>query len=139
MSDLSHLAEEIALIGPRIGRRILLDIFQSSDISHSQLFVIMMLVHNGPSRSSDIGKELKVAPPTATGIIGRLEKAGYVLRVADKGDRRAVIVDLTPEGRKLAQKLRGIVVKRWTQILSRIDREDAEKYLELLKKINEAL
>lgn len=139
MSDLSRIAEEIALIGPRIGRRILLDIFQSSDISHSQLCVIMMLVHNGPSRSSDIGKELKVAAPTATGIIGRLEKAGYVARVMDKGDRRAVIVELTPEGRKLSLKLRGIVVKRWTNILSKISRDDAEKYLQILKKINEAL
>ena len=139
MSNLSNIAEEIALIGPRIGRRILLDIFQSSDISHSQLCVIMMLVHNGPSRSSDIGKELKVAPPTATGIIGRLEKAGYVQRVSDKSDRRAVIVDLTPQGRKLSLTLRGTVVNRWTQILSKIPRDDADKYLEILKKINEAL
>lgn len=139
MTEISKIAEEIALIGPRIGRRILLDIFQSADISHSQLFVVMMLVQNGPSRSSDIGKELKVAPPTATGIIGRLEKAGYVTRLSDKEDRRAVIVDLTPEGRKLAQKLRGVVVKRWSGILAKISREDAEKYLEILKKINEAL
>ncbi|MBF0570069.1 MAG: MarR family transcriptional regulator [Candidatus Omnitrophica bacterium] len=139
MAELPQIAEEVALIGPRIGRRILNDIFQSSDISHAQLFVIMTLVHNGPSRSSDIGKELKVAPPTATGIIGRLEKSGYVQRLADKDDRRAVIVDLTPEGRKLAQKLRGIIVSRWTKILSKISHDDAEKYLELLKKISEAL
>ncbi|MBF0593487.1 MAG: MarR family transcriptional regulator [Candidatus Omnitrophica bacterium] len=139
MADLSQIAEEIALIGPRIGRRILADIFQSSDISHSQLFVVMMLAHQGALRSSDIGKELKVAPPTATGIIGRLERAGYIHRLADKDDRRAVMVDLTPEGRKLAQKLRGIVVHRWTQILSKISREDAEKYLEILKKISEAI
>jgi MarR family transcriptional regulator, organic hydroperoxide resistance regulator len=139
MSDLSTIAEEIALIGPRIGRKILIDIFQSSDVSHSQLFVIMMLAHNGSSRSSDIGKELKVSAPTATGIINRLEKAGYVQRLANKDDHRAVIVDLTPRGRALAQKLRGIIIERWMKILSKLSREDAEKYLELLKKVNEAL
>ena len=139
MTNIPQIAEQIAMIGPRIGRKILSDIFQTVDIPHTQLFVIIMLFHNGACRTSDISKELKVTAPTATGVVDRLEHAGYVTRSVDKEDRRAVVVELTPEGRKLAQKLSTVVVKRWTEILSKISREDAEKYLEILKKINEAL
>ncbi|MBF0619332.1 MAG: winged helix-turn-helix transcriptional regulator [Candidatus Omnitrophica bacterium] len=136
---IARIAEEVSMIGPRIGRRILTDICQVSDIPHAQLFVVMMLVHKGPSRSADIMRELKVAAPTATGIIDRLVKAGYVCRSTDAKDRRAVMVDLTPKGRTFATKLKGIVVKRWTETLAKISEADAEKYLEILKKINEVI
>lgn len=116
-----------------------MDIFREVDIPPAQLCAIMMLFRRGASRSCDIGKELKVAPPTATGIIGRLAKAGYVNRSASKEDRRVVVVALTRRGHILAARLSGIVVQRWTELLSRISRGDAEKYVEILKKISEAV
>ncbi|MBF0485736.1 MAG: MarR family transcriptional regulator [Candidatus Omnitrophica bacterium] len=139
MKTVPEIAEEVAMIGPRIGRKILADFLQVADIPHAQLFVIIMLFHNGACRACDIGRELKVAPPTATGIVDRLEKAGYVTRLVDKKDRRVVRVELTGDGRKIAKKLRTVVVTHWTEILSKISREDAEKYLEILKKISEVL
>ena len=134
-----QIAEEIAMIGPRIGRKILADMSQVADMPPAQMFVLMFLFHNGPARTSDIVRELRVAAPTATGIVDRLVTSGYALRSEDREDRRAVIVELTAEGKKIACKLRTVVVKHWIEILSKISREDAEKYLEILKKINEAL
>ncbi|MBF0569853.1 MAG: MarR family transcriptional regulator [Candidatus Omnitrophica bacterium] len=139
MKTPAQIAEEVAMIGPRIGRKILADLSRVADITPAQMCVVMCLLHNGPCRSSDIVKELKVAAPTATGIVDRLATAGYVSRSEDKEDRRVVVVELTAEGKKLAHKLRAVVIERWTEILSKIPREDAEKYLEILKKINEAL
>jgi len=139
MSNVGKIAEEVAMIGPRIGRRIMADIFQITDIPPAQLFVIMHVSHNGPVRTSDLVTELMVAAPTVTGIVDRLEAAGYVRRAGDKADRRTVMVELTPEGQKLALKLRATVVERWTKILAGIPSVDAEKYLEILKKISEAL
>jgi DNA-binding MarR family transcriptional regulator len=139
MSSISEIAEEIAMISPRIARRFFLDISEVADISHSQLFVIMRLANQGAACLSEISQDLKVSAPTATGLIDRLEKTGFVQRTPDKEDRRSVVVDLTPEGKKLAQKLRAGIIKRWMEILSKLSREDAEKYLEILKKIREAL
>ena len=127
------------MIGPRIGRKLMSDMAHVADIPQAQLFVVMRLFHQGSCRLLDICHEMKVSAPTATGIVTRLEKSGYVQRRADKNDRRAVIVELTPEGRRMALKLRGVVVERWTRILSSISRDDAEKYLEILKKISEAI
>ncbi|MBF0122902.1 MAG: winged helix-turn-helix transcriptional regulator [Candidatus Omnitrophica bacterium] len=139
MKTPSQIAEEIAMIGPRIGRKILADLSQVADIPPAQMFVLMFLSHNGPMRTSDIVHELKVAAPTATGIVDRLQASGYAVRSEDKSDRRAVIVELTAEGKKIAGKLRSAAVDQWTEILSKISRDDAEKYLEILRKINEAL
>ena len=139
MKTPSQIAEEIAMIGPRIGRKILSDMSQVADIPPAQIFVLTFLSHNGAMRTSDIVRELRVAAPTATGIVDRLVASGYAGRSEDKEDRRAVIVELTAEGKKIASKLRSVVVHHWTEILSKISREDAEKYLEILKKINEAL
>jgi DNA-binding MarR family transcriptional regulator len=99
----------------------------------------MILFNTGDTRINVISRELRVAPPTATGIVNRLQASGYVIRRADPKDGRSVVIDLTAEGRALALKLKAVVVRRWTGLLSKISRQDAEKYLEILKKISEAL
>jgi DNA-binding MarR family transcriptional regulator len=139
MTNVVQIAEEISLIMPRISRKILSDIFQVVDIPHAQIFVIMTLFHNGPCRTCDIGRELKVAAPTATGIVNRLAKSGYVRRTPSRDDRRTVMVELTGEGHEIALKLKAKVVERWAEILKKIPSEDAEKYLEILRKIKEAV
>ncbi len=139
MNDVSKIAEEVALIMPRISRKIFADILQTTDIPHAQLFVIKVLFDNGPSRAADLGRELQVSAPTVSGIVDRLEKAGYVRRSPDKEDRRSVMIELTPEGKKLVSKLRDVFVRHWIEILGKISQEDAEKYLEILRKIKEAI
>jgi len=42
---------------------------------------------------------------TVTGVLDRLERAGHVERVRDLQDRRAVRLELTPSGKRLAQTL----------------------------------
>jgi DNA-binding MarR family transcriptional regulator len=139
MTDISKIAEEVTMIMPRISRRIVFDLLQEIDIPHAQLFVMNMLFHQGQSRTSDIVRELKVSAPTVTGILDRLEKAGYVRRIEDQADRRAVMVELTAEGKKITVKLKNAVVARWSDILKKLSAEDAEKYLEILRKIKEAI
>jgi DNA-binding MarR family transcriptional regulator len=139
MVNTVKIAEEISLIMPRISRKIVADLFRIVDIPHAQLFVLMMLFHEGPCRTCDIGRELKVSAPTVTGIVDRLEKSGYVKRVSSKDDRRTVMVELTAKGSTVANKLRATVVKRWAEILGKIPARDAQKYVEILRRIKEAL
>jgi DNA-binding MarR family transcriptional regulator len=139
MTDISQIAEEVTKIMPRISRRIVFDLLPEIDIPHAQLFVMNMLVHQGPCRTSDIVKELQVSAPTVTGILDRLEKSGYVRRVEDQKDRRAVMIELTAEGKKIAVKLKSTIVARWSEVLKKLSAEDAEKYLEILRKIKEAI
>lgn len=53
----------------------------------------------GPMKMSDLSQSLLVSNGNATAIVDRLEQDGKARRVARKGDRRVVLVELTPEGR----------------------------------------
>lgn len=139
MRSIQEIAEEMSVIGPRIGRRFMADLSSVADLPHAQLFVMGMLSMSGPVRGCDISHELKVSAPTVSGVIDRLEGMGYVERRVDMADRRCVTILLTKEGLKIAQKMRVALVMRWVDVLSKLSREDADKYLELVKKINEAL
>ena len=48
-------------------------------------------------RLTELSERLLVRPASVTGVIDRLEKAGFVRRVKDPGDRRRVVIEPFPE------------------------------------------
>ena len=52
----------------------------------------------------ELSDELVVDRSNVTGLLDRMEKAGWVRRVDDPADRRIYRVRLTPEGRRLWEK-----------------------------------
>ena len=54
---------------------------------------------DGPQRVTELAAAERVAQPTMTGLIGRLEADGLVRKTADPADARAVRVELTDAGR----------------------------------------
>jgi DNA-binding MarR family transcriptional regulator len=55
-------------------------------------------------RPSELLEESLLSSGAMTNRIDRVEAMGLVVRLRDPNDRRGVIVQLTPEGRKLADK-----------------------------------
>lgn len=53
------------------------------------------------SRMSELAEAAQVTKQTLTSVVDRLERAGYVERVADPGDARARIVRITDKGREM--------------------------------------
>jgi MarR family transcriptional regulator, 2-MHQ and catechol-resistance regulon repressor len=60
------------------------------------------LLHKGPLRISEIQDKVLLASGSMTAAIDRLEKRGLVVRKSTASDRRARIVQLTQEGRRVA-------------------------------------
>jgi DNA-binding MarR family transcriptional regulator len=54
---------------------------------------------------TEIGKTALVSPQNVTGLLDRLERAGYVQRKPVAGDRRSYQVQLTEEGKKVFHAL----------------------------------
>jgi DNA-binding MarR family transcriptional regulator len=46
-----------------------------------------------------------VTPANVTGIMDRLEEKSFVRRTAGKEDRRATIIEITPEGKSLYERV----------------------------------
>ena len=51
----------------------------------------------GPLTAGELGEKSALAPASVTGLLDRLEKKGFVKRVADAADGRKVRVELRPE------------------------------------------
>jgi DNA-binding MarR family transcriptional regulator len=49
----------------------------------------LWIVRRGPCKASLLADKLGLPPSTMTGILDRLEEAGWILREADQADRRA--------------------------------------------------
>src|SRR6516164_4686406 len=54
-------------------------------------------------RQTDLSERLLVRPPSVTGALDRLERAGLVSRGGSATDHRAKLVRLTPKGRNLVE------------------------------------
>ncbi len=67
----------------------------------SDFAVLEALLHKGPLPINEIGKKVLLTSGSITVAVDRLEKKGLVERRAHGTDRRARIVHLTKEGRKL--------------------------------------
>ena len=60
------------------------------------------LLHKGPLTISAIQEKVLLASGSMTAAIDRLEKRGLVVRKSTSSDRRARIVELTPQGKRVA-------------------------------------
>src|SRR5262245_42675343 len=62
-----------------------------------------ILLGTGPITAGELARRTGLTTGAITGVIDRLEKAGFVRRAKDAGDRRRVIIEPLPEqiGRKI--------------------------------------
>ncbi len=72
------------------------------DLSASELNALGNLADGQARTVSELGAAIGIRPTTLTGVLDRLEKRGYLTRGARAGDRRAVLIELTPDGRETA-------------------------------------
>ena len=87
----------IAELMPDIVRGVQLDFFVKHGVTQTQFLLIMAIQAYRRCTMSTLARNLHVSMPTATGVVARMVRAGYVRRVEDPEDRRQVVVELTPK------------------------------------------
>lgn len=70
------------------------------DLNHASLPVIVILAHTDHSQR-ELAAATGVTEQTMSRILERMERTGYVTRVAHPGDRRRHVISLTPAGRSV--------------------------------------
>jgi DNA-binding MarR family transcriptional regulator len=77
----------------------------SVSVSRTEVGVLRNL-NAGPRRITELAAEERVTQPAITQLVNRLEERGWVRRVPDPSDGRAVLVSLTPVGVGVFEQLR---------------------------------
>lgn len=85
------------------------------------LRVLVQLRDRGPQRVTALASALQVSQPTMTQQLHRLAEQGRITRSFEAGDGRAVLADLTDEGRAVLDEL---VTSRTALLVSGLDRLD---------------
>lgn len=78
--------------------------FRKYGITESQFGVLEILYHLGPTEQHTIAEKLLRSGGNITFVIDKLETAQLVKRTSKIGDRRASVVQLTQQGKKLIRK-----------------------------------
>jgi DNA-binding MarR family transcriptional regulator len=74
-------------------------------VSRTEVGVLRNL-RGGPRRITELAAEERVTQPAITLLVNRLQERGWVERIPDPTDRRAVLVSLTAAGEDVFERLR---------------------------------
>lgn len=96
------------------------------DLSLRQLSALQMISDDDSTTLGDVARRLMVTPAVVTGLIDRLEKRGYVRRVASTGDRRRVHLTLTDAGRAASRNAEGRLANELAAKLDRFSSDDLQ-------------
>ncbi|MGH2796147.1 MAG: MarR family winged helix-turn-helix transcriptional regulator [Thermoleophilaceae bacterium] len=69
---------------------------------------VLFRLSDAPLRSGELAQRCLLTPPTMTELVEGLVRVGFVRRQEDRSDRRAVLVALTPTGRREVERYQGI-------------------------------
>ena len=72
-----------------------------SKLTPSKLRALALIGESGGLRIGELADRVGVDDTTATRMVDRLEEVGMARRHGAEGDRRAILVELTPEGQEL--------------------------------------
>src|SRR2546430_15780685 len=61
------------------------------------------LLHKGPLTITEVQDKVLLASGSMTAAVDRLEKKGLIMRTPAPNDRRAKVLELTPEGRRAVE------------------------------------
>jgi DNA-binding MarR family transcriptional regulator len=74
-------------------------------VSLPQYRALVVLASRGSQRPVDLAQALSVDPSTVTRMCDRLEGKALITRRRDERDRRTVVLDLSPVGRRLVDRV----------------------------------
>lgn len=86
-----------------------------------------------------LARSLHVRMPTATGIVNRLVRDGFLRRTPQTEDRRQVVVELTPKALAFFQDFQRVIRRRWEEVLVTLEPVELEAFHHVLTKLREQL
>src|SRR5215471_15753434 len=88
-----------------------------------------------PLTPSQVSDRVLIASATMTATLDLLEHRGWIRRVANPGDRRSVLIEITPDGRATAGQLLPAIRAVEKSILSALTPAERAQLLHMLAKI----
>jgi DNA-binding MarR family transcriptional regulator len=111
---------------------------QRLGVNLTDLHCLNIVENAGGLSAGELAAQAGVTTGAITGVIDRLEHAGYARRARDPGDRRKVSVEVTPDFYARSEKIWGPLKRDWDAVLaSRFTTQQLDVVIDFLRSTNE--
>lgn len=111
----------------------------SDGLSYQQMRLLEKLRCHGPAIMREIGSELGVSPRNMTAMVDALEQAHLVVRRPHPSDRRATLIDLTPDGAGTAEKSLEPRLDAIAEVFASFSVEEQQQFYDTLTRLISAM
>lgn len=111
-------------------------------LTDSQFNILLLLKYQatkGDINQTQLGQMLLVNRSNVTGLVDRMEQAGWIERVGETGDRRVKRIRMTPAGRKLTDRAEKAYFERIRQVMGVLSPEEHRAVLKMMERLRERL
>lgn len=104
-------------------------------ITQAQFALMVRLVQFGPSSQNKLGRLAALDSASMVGVISRLKARKLVTTTKDRSDKRRIVVDLTPVGRKMICKAMTLSQRANDHTIATLRPVERRHLIELLSRI----
>ncbi len=137
-------AEDLELAGlllstlPRLGKMALSAAGEQHPVSANRAGVMWQLRERA-MRSGELAQRCVMTAPALTELVDSLGRDGFTRRLEDPSDRRVVLVELTPRGRRELDRYREYMKERVARVLARLPAEKRARLRSALADLHGAI
>ena len=125
-TELNQLANTVHSVSLRLLRQVRV-VDGTSGLSGPRISLLSVLVFAGPLPIGKLARIEQISGPAITKLVDGLARDGLARRVRSKTDRRVVLVEATPAGRKRLEEGRARRVNAVAADLAQLDPKDQAK------------
>ena len=106
-------------------------------LSDQQWRVLRVLGEHGTLETGRVAREAYILGPSLTGVLARMERDGLVRRERDPADQRRTVVEATPRGLQMVERLSQAVEGHYRWLEQSLGRRKLAQLYELLDELIE--
>jgi len=140
--SLSEFSDRVNEIMPVIAKEFIkhqIEELYKGKITLPQLLALDFVHKQSEIKMTDLSLLLDVTTAAITGIVDRLVKYGYLVRIFDSADRRIIKVKLTFKGEQLLRKVNHQRRNMVMSIFGKISEDERQEYLKIIIHIYEII
>ncbi|MCW2741071.1 MAG: Bacterial regulatory protein MarR [Blastococcus sp.] len=131
--DLGDLLMRVA----RTQRRRFRKVLAPWELSPHQARALLVVCEGDGVRLTDLAERLRIAPRSATEVADGLQERGLIERSRDPGDRRAVLLRPTDEGRRIHREIAAARRADSAELYARLSEADRATLARILRSLTD--
>lgn len=112
---------------------------KDSGLTPQQTMVIKLIAHNKEVTITRLCEEMSLAKATVSGIVQRLEEAGYVEKVKKEDDKRNTYIVFSEQGKALATRFKAAMNDSFSDVFKNLSEQELLSINDALKLLAEKM